>query len=185
MKKVIILHVLILIVYSCQEHKKEYKSKQNNIRNVYFQLPTDFVLKQNKSEDTQVYDILHDKKLVGTIFFGHYYKPFFEDHSITEEKEVYKKVSSKGGKIFYTSNLELDYKNGAFNDNYYYYDTINKNVAQVMLPKKLSKGLIGIYLDSVDNHNNKFIITSSDLSDENKKIFLDIFRTIKVTPSKE
>jgi hypothetical protein len=172
MKELVTLLVLVATVYSCQQHEKEHALKKNNIKNVSFELPVNFLLKKTTSEDTEIYNIFSNERLVGTIYFGSYYKPFVEEYSITEEKEVYKKVGSKGAKIFYTPNLEGDYKNGAFNDNYYYYDTINKNIAQVMFPKKPTKGLIGIYFDSVDVHKNKFVIISNDLSEENKKKFL-------------
>ncbi|MBO6185168.1 MAG: hypothetical protein J6O88_10880 [Chryseobacterium sp.] len=183
MKKFLTLIVLITIIHSCQEQKKEYLLKKSNIKNISFEMPIDFLLKKANSEDTDIYDIFSNKKSIGTIYFGSYYKPFVEDYSITEEREIYKKVSSKGAKIFYTPNLEEDYKNGVFNDNYYYYDTINKNIAQVMLPKKSTKGSIGIYFDSIDVRKNKFVIISNDLSEENKKTFLEIFETIKVKPT--
>ncbi|MDQ1097178.1 MULTISPECIES: hypothetical protein [Chryseobacterium] len=136
-----------------------------------------------KSIDTDIYDIIFHERKIGSIYYGSYYKPFVEDYSVTEEKEVYNKVSSRGAKIYYSKYLEQDYKNGIFNDNYYYYDTINKNVAQVMLPKKSDKGLIGIYFDSVDVDKNKFVIISNDLNEENKNTFLKIFKTIKIKPT--
>ncbi|AZA89981.1 Uncharacterised protein [Chryseobacterium nakagawai] len=181
MKNIFIILTLITTVYSCQQDKKGYKLKKSSIKNVSFEMPVGFLLKKTNSEDAEIYDILSNKKSIGTVYLGSYYKPFVEDYSITEEKEVYRRVGSKGARIYYTPNLDIDYKNGVFNDNYYYYDTINRNIAQVMLPKKPNKGLVGIYFDSVDIHKNKFAIISNNLSDENKKIFLEIFKTIKIT----
>lgn len=181
MKRVIKLIVLTIIVYSCQQKEKEYINKKMSFGNVSFEVPSNFVLKKNNSVDTNIYDIFFQEKNIGSVYLGAYYKPFTEDYSVTEEKEIYNKVSSKGAKIYYSKYLDNDYKNGIFNDNYYYYDTINKNIAQIMLPKKPNKGLIGIYFDSIDVHKNKFSIVSNDLSEENKNKFLEIFKTIKIT----
>lgn len=183
MKVVIKLIVLTIIVNSCQQMEKKYIKEKMNIENVSFEVPSSFVLKKNNGVDTYVYDIFFQGKNIGSVYWGAYYKPFTEGYSITEEKEVYDKVRLKGAKIYFSKYLDNDYKNGIFNDNYYYYDTINKNIAQIMLPKKLNKGLIGIYFDSIDLHKNKFAIVSNDLNEENKKIFLEIFKTIKVKPT--
>ncbi|GEN65717.1 hypothetical protein [Chryseobacterium rhizosphaerae] len=172
--------ILIILTNSCENKKDQYSFKNKDIRNVSFSLPSNFLLKKANAEDSEVYDIFHNNKIIGSCYYGRYYKPFVEEYSVTEEKEIYQKVKSKEAKIYYSKYLEQDYKNGIYNDNYYYYDTINKNIAQVMLPKKESKGLVGIYFDSVDIHKNKFAIISSDLSEENKKRFLDIFKTIKI-----
>ncbi|UKB85042.1 hypothetical protein LF887_05420 [Chryseobacterium sp. MEBOG06] len=180
MNKFIILIVLTIIVNSCQKQKAENIYEKMSIRNVSFEVPSNFVLKKSNSVDTSVYDIFFHKKNIGSVYLGAYYKPFTEDYSITEEKEIYDIVTSKGAKIYYSKYLDIDYKNGIFNDNYYYFDTINKNVARVMLPKRFNKGLIGIYFDSVDTYNNKFAIISNDVTEENKKTFLKIFKTIKI-----
>ncbi|RTZ46682.1 hypothetical protein EJ377_22060 [Chryseobacterium arthrosphaerae] len=127
--------------------------------------------KKSNGVDTSVYNIFFQEKKIGSIYFGSYYRPFTEEYSITEEKEIYDKVSLRGAKIYYSKYLEQDYKNGIYNDNYYYYDTINKNIAQIMLPKKSNKGSIGIYFDSVDVYKNKFAIVSTELSEGNKKNF--------------
>ncbi|MDR3023194.1 hypothetical protein [Chryseobacterium sp.] len=178
-KRFITLIVLTIVVNSCKQQEKEHIFEKISIRNVSFEVPSNFVLKKDNSVDTNVYDIFFHEKNIGSVYLGSYYKPFTEDYSITGEKEIFDKVSSKGTKIYYSKYLDNDYRNGIFNDNYYYFDTINKNIAQVMLPKK-SKGSIGIYFDSIDVHKNKFAIVSTDLSEENKKKFLKIFKTIKI-----
>jgi len=185
MNRFITLIVLTIVVNSCQqqEQEKKYIYEKMSIGTVSFGVPSNFVLKKSNSVDTNVYDIFFQEKNIGSVYLGAYYKPFTEEYSITEEKEIYDKVSSRGAKIYYSKYLDKDYKNGIFNDNYYYYDTINKNIAQVMLPKKPKRGLIGIYFDSVDVHKNKFAIISNDLSEKNKRIFLEIFKTIKVNPT--
>lgn len=170
--------VLLFFLCSCENKTNDDSFKRINIRNVSFEIPSKFILKKTNSVDTSVYDIFFKEKKIGSIYFGIYYQPFIENYSITEEKEIYDKVSSKGAKIYYSKYLEQDYKNGIFNDNYYYYDTINKKTAQIMLPKKPKKGLIGIYFDSIDVHKNKFAIVSNDLSEENKNTLLEIFKTI-------
>lgn len=138
-----------------------------------------FNWKKINSEDTENYDIFYHNKRIGFCYYGAHYKTFVEDYSITEEQEIYQKVKSKDVKIYYSKYLEQDYKNGIYNDNYYYYDTINKNIAEIMLPKKINKGLIGVYFDSIDIHKNKFAIISDELGEENQKKFLKIFKTIK------
>lgn len=179
----IVCLIALFILCSCKDKSVNYSFKREHIRNVSIEIPHSFSLKKSNGVDTSVYDIFFKKEKVGSVYFGSYYHPFVEEYSVTEEKEVYSKVRSKGSGIYYSRYLDQDYKNGIFNDNYYYYDTINENIAQVMLPKKPGRGLIGIYFDSVDVHRNKFAIVSNDLSEENKKIFLEIFKTIEIKGS--
>ncbi|WP_262709822.1 hypothetical protein [Chryseobacterium candidae] len=42
----------------------------------------------------------------------------------------------------------------------------------------MNKGFIGIHFDSVDIHQNKMAIIISDLIEENKQLFLKVFKTI-------
>ncbi|MGE8525337.1 hypothetical protein [Chryseobacterium rhizosphaerae] len=168
--------LLMIFMFSCENNNKLQKE---NIRNVSFEMPSGFQLKKVNSEDTEIYDIFYKNKRIGSCYYGIYYKPFVEDYSITEEKEIYQKIKSEYTKIYYSKYLDQDYKNGIYNDNYYYYDTINKNIAQVMLPKRSNKGLIGVYFDSIDTHKNKFAIVATELGGENQKKFLEIFKTIK------
>jgi len=175
--------ILLFVLSSCENKNSNNSFKKINIRNISFEIPSDFILKKMNSIDTSVYGVFFNEKKIGSIYFGIHYQPFVEDYLITEEQEIYDKISSKGAKIYYSKYLEQDCKNGIFNENYYYYDTINKEIAQVMLPKKLNKGSIGIYFDSVDVHKNKFAIISNNTSKENENKLLQIFKTIKITRS--
>ncbi|MDR2238014.1 MAG: hypothetical protein LBE92_17975 [Chryseobacterium sp.] len=179
MHKYLFTAILLVLINSCKKAEK-MTFKTEKLGNVSFKIPSSFPLVKAKSIDTEVYDIVSDKKIIGSIYRGMYYQPFVENYSLTAEKEIYDKVRSQETRIFYSRNFEQDYKNGIYNDNYYYYDTIHKNIAQVMLPKKGNKGLIGIYFDSIDIHKNKLAIISNDLSENNKKTFLEIFKTIEV-----
>ena len=58
---------------------------------------------------------------------------------------------------------------------------INKHRAQIMMPKKMDKGLIGIHFDSVDIHQNKMAIIINDLSEENKELFLKVLKLLNST----
>lgn len=179
MYKFLVTLTLFTLICSCEKNRN-LAFKTEKIGNVSFKIPSSFSLVKAKSTDTEVYDIVSGKKIIGSVYRGVYYKPFVEEYSLTPEKEIYDKVKSEETTIYYSRNFEQDYKNGIYNDNYYYYDTINKNIAQVMLPKKEKKGAIGIYLDSINSHKSKFAIISNDLSETNKKIFLEIFKTIEV-----
>ncbi|KMQ61342.1 hypothetical protein ACM46_15000 [Chryseobacterium angstadtii] len=180
MFRLFFISFIILFISSCENKKNGTSFQKTNIQNIHFEIPETFSLKKSKSEDMVVYDIFSNGKSIGSIYFGSYYEPFHENYSITVEKEIYDKGKVNGEKIFLSDNAQRDYKNGIFNENYYYLDTINNKVGQIMLPKRSSKGLVGIYFDSIDIHKNKFAIISTDLSEHNKKIFLKIFKTIKI-----
>lgn len=177
MYKYFIHLVSAIVLFSCNE-KRGFK--KNTIENVSFESPKSFIVKKENSEDSVVYSITVENKIIGYIYYGDY-KAFEEtSYFITQEKELFEKFKNRELKAYFSENMDRDYRNGIFNDNYYYYDTINKNIAQIMLPKKSNKGLIGIYFDSVDTYENKLAIISNDLSEENKEIFLRIFKTIKI-----
>ncbi|WP_276965730.1 hypothetical protein [Chryseobacterium sp.] len=98
---------------------------------------------------------------------------------ITIESEIFEKFkNNREFRTYFSDNSDRDYINGIYNVNYYYYDKINKHSAQIMMPKKMNKRFIGIHFDSVDIHQNKMAIIISDLIDENKQLFLKVFKTI-------
>lgn len=140
-------------------------------------------IKKERAEDSQIYSINAGNRHVGYIYYGDY-KPFVEDnYMVTVEPELFEKFkNNREFRAYLSDNSDRDYRNGIYNVNYYYYDTINKHRAQIMMPKKMDKGLIGIHFDSVDIHQNKMAIIINDLSEENKELFLKVFKTIKFNP---
>lgn len=172
-----LLGCLLIILSSCCKNEKFVTHR---ISNISLSLPQSFGIRKEKAEDSQVFSINTGNKRLGYIYYGDY-KPFEEDSFfITDDKELYEKYKNRELKAYFSKNTERDIKNGIFNINYYYYDTINKHRAQIMLPKKVNKGFIGIHFDSVDVHKNKMAIIVNDLSEENKELFLKIFKTIKI-----
>ncbi|WP_454046596.1 hypothetical protein [Chryseobacterium sp. Marseille-Q8038] len=176
----VLLVCLLVILSSCCKNLKLIK---HEIANVSMSLPESFIIKKEPAEDSQVFSInTGNNKRIGYIYYGDY-KPFEEDSFfITDDKELYEKYKNRELKAYFSKNTERDSKNGIFNVNYYYYDTINKYRAQIMMPKKVNKGLIGIHFDSVDIYKNKMAIIVNDLSEENKELFLKVFKTIKFNP---
>ncbi|PRB81650.1 hypothetical protein CQ022_18385 [Chryseobacterium culicis] len=173
----ILLNCFLIMLSSCCKNEKFVTHR---ISNISLSLPQSFVVKKELAEDSQVFSINARNKRVGYIYYGDY-KPFEEDSFfITDDKELYEKYKNRELKAYFSKNTERDSKNGIFNVNYYYYDTINKCRAQIMMPKKANKGLIGIHFDSVDIYKNKMAIIVNDLSEENKELFLKIFKTIKI-----
>ncbi len=171
MKK-IILFLCCFLLLACS-NENEIK-----INNISFKVPKSIEILKRNAIDSDVFYLQKNSKRIATCYYGINYSSFSENKIIVP-LEIYKILNDKKNAFIIRDSIN-DYKNGIFNDNYYYYDTINKNIAQVMLPKKSTKGSIGIYFDSVDVHKNKFVIISNDLNEENKKIFLEIFETIKI-----
>jgi hypothetical protein len=169
----IILFLCCFLLLACS-NENEIK-----INNISFKVPKNIKVLKGNAIDSEIFYLQKHSKRVATCYYGINYSSFSENKIIVP-LEIYKVLNDKKNAFVIRDSIN-DYKNGIFNNNYYYYDTINKNIAQIMLPKKPDKGLIGIYFDSVDLHKNKFAIISNDLSEENKKIFLEIFKTIKIT----
>ncbi|WP_147436443.1 hypothetical protein [Chryseobacterium sp. 7] len=144
----------------------------HKISNISFSLPSSFVVKKEPAEDSQVFSINAGNKCVGYIYYGDY-KPFEEDnYMVTVEPEIFERFkNNKELKTYFSDNSDRDYRNGIYNVNYYYYDTVNNHRAQITLPKKMDKGSIGVHFDSVDVYKNKMAIIVNDLSEENKKLF--------------
>jgi hypothetical protein len=169
---------LLILLSSCC---KDEKWTIHKVSNISFSLPNSFVVKKEPAEDSQVFSINTGNKNIGYIYYGDY-KPFEEDHyMVVSEPEIFEKLkSNRELNTYLSNNSDRDYRNGIYNVNYYYYDTINRHRAQIMLPKKMDKGSIGVHFDSVDVHNNKMAIIVHYLSEENKELFLKVFKTIKI-----
>ena len=176
----LLLSCFLMMMYSCCRDEKFIIHK---IANISLSLPESFAVKQEHAIDSRVYSINTGNKRIGSIYYGDY-KPFEEDnYMVTVEPEIFEKFkNNREVKAYLSDNSDRDYKNGIYNVNYYYYDTINKHRAQIMLPKKMNKGSIGIHFDSVDVHKNKMAIIFSDISEENKEVFFKVFTTIKINP---
>ncbi|RLJ31529.1 hypothetical protein CLU97_0955 [Chryseobacterium sp. 7] len=159
----------LMLLNSCC---KEEKLVTHKISNISFSLPSSFVVKKEPAEDSQVFSINAGNKCVGYIYYGDY-KPFEEDnYMVTVEPEIFERFkNNKELKTYFSDNSDRDYRNGIYNVNYYYYDTVNNHRAQITLPKKMDKGSIGVHFDSVDVYKNKMAIIVNDLSEENKKLF--------------
>ncbi|WP_124530601.1 hypothetical protein [Chryseobacterium sp. KBW03] len=175
-----LLSCLLILLSSCC---KNQEFVNHNIVNVSLSLPKSFAVKKEHAEDSRVYSINTGNKRIGYIYYGDY-KPFEEDnYMVTVEPEIFEKFkNNREIKAYLSDNSDRDYKNGIYNVNYYYYDTMNRHRAQIMLPKKMDKGSIGIHFDSVDIYKNKMAIIVSDISEENKDVFLKVFKTIKINP---
>ncbi|PWN57958.1 hypothetical protein [Chryseobacterium viscerum] len=174
-----LLSCLLILLSSCC---KNQEFVNHTIVNVSLSLPKSFAIKQERAEDSRVYSINTGNKCIGYIYYGDY-KPFEENSFfITDDKELYEKYKNRELKAYFSKNSDRDYKNGIYNVNYYYYDTLNKHRAQIMLPKKMNKGSIGIHFDSVNVYKSKMAIIVNDISEENKEVFLKVFKTIKINP---
>jgi len=187
-KKVVLRREGCFLLFSCflmllNSCCKEEKFVTHKISNISFNLPSSFVVKKEPAEDSQVFSINARNKRIGYIYYGDY-KPFEEDnYMVTVEPEIFEKFkNNKELKAYFSDNSDRDYRNGIYNVNYYYYDTINNHRAQIMLPKKIDKGSIGVHFDSVDVYKNKMAIIVNDLSEENKELFLKVFKSVKINP---
>lgn len=129
---------LLTMISSCCKNEKFVSHR---ISNVSVSLPQSFVIKKEMAEDSQVYSINVRNKSIGYIYYGNY-KPFEEDnYMVVEELEIFEKIKNNAEVNAYLSNnSDRDYRNGVYNVNYYYYDTINQRRAQIMMPKKMNKG---------------------------------------------
>ncbi|SDQ97043.1 hypothetical protein SAMN05421664_2911 [Chryseobacterium soldanellicola] len=76
-------------MFSCETKENKCSLEKKNIGNMSFQMPSDFQLKKSSSIDSETYNIFYKNKRIGSCYLGGYYKPFVEDYSITEEKEIY------------------------------------------------------------------------------------------------
>ncbi len=170
----------LMMMYSCC---KNQEFVNHTIANTSLSLPKSMSIKKERAEDSQVYSINTGNKHVGYIYYGDY-KPFVEDdYMVTVEPEIFEKFkNNREFRAYLSDNSDRDYRNGIYNVNYYYYDTINKHRAQIMMPKIMNKGFMGIHFDSIDIHQNKMAIIINDLSEENKELFLKVFKTIKFNP---
>ncbi|GEM_PF-1681839 len=178
--KFFLLSCLLVIVCSCY---KNQEFVNHSIANVSLIMPKSLTVKKEFAVDSQVYSINTGNKRIGYIYYGDY-KPFEEDnYAITVEPEIFEKLkNNREVKAYFSDNSDRDYRNGIYNVNYYYYDTVNHHRAQIMLPKKMDKGSIGIHFDSVNAHKGKIAIIIHDLTEENKELFLKVFKTIKINP---
>ena len=116
-----------------------------------------------------------------SIYFdlGQYSQEFNETNKVFSKEQIRKydslKMNTNG--LHYSDTPEIDQAQGTFLKEYYYYDTINKKVAKIKIPKKYKRGETGIYFSKINN--NALSIVGKNLNKEEQEILVESFKTIK------
>ena len=157
MKKLFIISLSSFLL-SCNNKKEEFK--KDTIGVVTFEVPTNWKKIDMKGIDSKITAFITFSSDTVYVEYGAYNNQFNESKIIVNDSLIYKtlKENAVGESIVFSVNKELDNGQGIFLDNYYYYDTISNHIAKVMMPKRETKGQMGIYFENVDGKKNDFSV---------------------------
>jgi hypothetical protein len=82
--------------------------------------------------------------------------------------------------IIFSKSYERDVRYGVHFNNYYYLDTISGCPAIIVMPKKRTQGITGIYIDSIDVNSHSFSLYGRNLDAGTSQMLNNSFRTLKV-----
>ena len=181
MKRYFLIYIILFFFIGCKKNNEQIKIE--NFENVIFKIPEDWKVLNLKNIDSKRKAYLSSDSDTIYVEYGLYNNPFDEKKIVVSDSLIYKKIKNVSeSNVFFSEDQELDNSQGIFLDNYYYYDTINSYQAKIMLPKKKSKGQMGIYIKNIDKEGNSFSIYSSKpLKGKDSLAFLNIFKTIEIT----
>ncbi|MBW3518909.1 hypothetical protein [Flavobacterium sp. NKUCC04_CG] len=175
--KVLFCISVLLLVTSC-ELKKDFM-------NIDFQYYTACVPKSwneiyIEGIDSQVNALLTKNGDTVYFDFGKYSQNFDETIKVFSKEQI-KKYDSLGMSLegLYSSHTpEIDQMQGVFLECYYYYDTINGNIAKIKIPKRTNKGgEIGACFQAIGE--NSLTIVAKDLTIEEQFDLIKVFESIR------
>ncbi|MGH2667504.1 hypothetical protein [Flavobacterium sp.] len=111
--------------------------------------------------------------------YGVYSEKFEETNKVFSKEQIlkYKAIKMDVKELHSSDTPEIDQTQGTFLKEYYYYDTINKHIAKVKIPKKESQGETGIYFNSINK--NRLTIIGRNLKSNEQNELLKAFETIR------
>ncbi|MDL2144387.1 hypothetical protein QQY79_17805 [Flavobacterium tructae] len=177
-KRQILLKFMIisLLFFSCNQKDK---FQEFSFDGFSMFLPSSWKKIKVKGIDSNVNIIV--TKNNDSIYFdlGQYSQEFNETKKVFSKEQIRKydslKMNTNG--LHYSDTPEIDQAQGTFLKEYYYYDTINKKVAKIKVPKKYKLGETGIYFSKINN--NALSIVGKNLNKEEQEILVESFKTIK------
>ncbi|MBP4139145.1 hypothetical protein [Flavobacterium geliluteum] len=177
-KRQILLKYMIisLLFYSCNQ-KDNFQ--EFSFDGFSMSLPSSWKKIKVKGIDSKVNLIV--TKNNDSIYFdlGQYSQEFNETNKVFSKEQIQKydslKMNING--LHFSDTPEIDQAQGTFLQEYYYYDTINKKVGKIKIPKKYQQGETGIYFSKINK--NALSIVGKNLNKEEQEILIESFKTIK------
>lgn len=168
--------IIFLLLSSCSQNNDFQKI---DFREFSISLPSTWKKINVQGLDSKVYIIITPSK--DSIYFdlGKYTQKFDETNRVFSKEQIRKydllKMDTK--ELHSSDTPEIDQAQGVFLKEYYYYETINKKVGKVKIPKKPGIGETGIYFKDVNK--SQLTIIGKNLSKNEQDILVNSFNTIE------
>ena len=174
-KTLIVNLVIFLILISCNQRADFQKT---DFQEFSISLPSSWKKIQSQNTDSYVNIVVTQNKDSIYFDFGQYSQDFNETNKVFSIQQIRKYDSLKMDTkwLHFSRTPEIDQAQGTFLKEYYYYDTINKYIGKVKVPKKNGQGETGIHFSDI-NHN-KLTIIGKNLSSEEQNILVKSFSSI-------
>ncbi|MPT36864.1 MAG: hypothetical protein E2604_17700 [Flavobacterium sp.] len=179
----ILIGIVILTFLSCE--KKEMKFTEVDFNSYKMKVPSNWKIADAKGVDSDVIYIITGKGDTINSDFGTYSEKFNETVKVfsIEQKLKYSKMNLDTSSIVASNAPEIDESQGTFLNEYYFYKTIDSQLAKIKVPKINHNGNIGISFEQIDKSDNGLTIQGKVVDDEEQKLLLKSFETIIFTKS--
>lgn len=172
---------LIFIFYlSCQKPKNDLVNK--DFEHYSIKIPESWSPFIIHGIDSKAYGFITPSK--DTIFtsFGENAIQFDETVQVFSYEQIskYNSIGLDTKNLYYSKKPSVDEAQGAFLNEYYYYDTIDGLMAKFIMPKRLGDGFTGITFDSIDSKSNRLVLYGKDLDTLIHFKLLNAFKTIEI-----
>jgi hypothetical protein len=176
----------MLLLISCNPNDTNRKGafKEIQIVNLKMSIPRSYIFRESNGVDSYVAKIISPDKDTFFVEYG--------DHNIISN--LYESpmgvisnndsaffAKKYGGKIpdrlIISKYPSEDMEKNIFQRNYYFYDTVNNILVQIVQPKKIGNGITGIYIPSLKD-GKSFSIAGYNLDSTKNAKALRMFRTI-------
>ena len=175
MKKLIYV-VLLFLCFQCSQEPFELRKKEFSIT-----FPNNWKEIRIKGIDSKVYGVQTNKRDTIILDYGLYSKNFKKTIKVFSREQIkkYDSLEMDTEDLKWSDTPDIDQNQAIFHNSYYYYDTINKEMGRVKVPKIGHRGITGISFRNINGSDKNLTIYVRDISYEEQKLLLKSFKTIK------
>jgi hypothetical protein len=177
---IVIIIALCVIVFSCN-HKSAEKIKRINFDVFSIKVPATWDKVPLSGIDSYTGGITTGKDTIefifGTSIEG------LNDVAFLQPYETKLKLDSLGQSIpsgmMFSKHYNIDSDQGTYLAEYYFYDTIDNQLAKFQVPKMIGRGFFTVYFEDIDSAGNDLRIGCKNIDSLGQKLFYESLRTIE------
>lgn len=179
-----LLLIGVILLLSCNGKYSDTKKETKRLAFSSFsiEVPVSWENRVFKGIDYSADYILIENKDTIHIDFGSFKEGFDDVLNVFsfKQKKKYDSLGLDTSSLVFSKIPDIDAAQGTFLSEYYLYDTIDNYKVKLRIPKKIGKGITGVYFDSINSKEERLKIYARNLDSLSQRKLLRVFKSIKI-----